>query len=319
MKEMKRKLYLSLVLLIFAAVGYAQQESQFTQFMYNQLYLNPAYAGARGMGSFTAIYRKQWAGFEGAPESKLLSFNTPLFGDRVGFGITIANHTQGIENYWNGEMAYSYHIKIDESTSLRFGLAGSMRYFGLDFSDPSVIIREDGDQSILYDRTEDKYTANFGVGAYLQVKQMYFGISVPHLFPSELGINPSPGITNIAEVASHYYLTAGTLLPISEKVQLKPAILAKYVPNSPFDLDFNLSMIFDATFTAGLSYRMGGDSSGESVDLLAMYQVNNVAIGAAYDFTLSQIKDASNGSFEVLIRYDFLKERDDMASPRFFF
>ncbi len=316
---MKRKHILTILFVGLAAMVWAQQEGQFTQFMYNQLAINPAYAGARGMGSFTLLYRNQWIGFDGAPETKLLSYNTPLFGNRVGFGLTVANQTIGIENQWNATMAYSYNIAIDDESSVRFGLQGSMRYFGFDFSDPSVEIREQGDESILYDGTEDRYTGNFGVGVYLQLRQLYLGISVPHFFPSELGINPNTLVDEVAKLSAHYYLTAGTLIPVSDNMQLKPALLAKFVPNAPFDADLNLSMIFDNTFTAGLSYRLGGDGSGESIDLLALYQINNVAIGAAYDYPLSQIQDQSSGSIEVLLRYDFIKERGDMANPRFFF
>ena len=112
---------------------------------------------------------------------------------------------------------------------------------------------------------------------------------------------------------------AGAMMLISKGIDLQPHILAKYVNGAPFDLDVNLSMVFAETFTAGLSYRMGGDGQGDSVDLLAMYKINNVGIGAAYDWSLSEIKETSGGSFEVLVRYDFVKERNDMENPRFFF
>lgn len=315
---MIRRISFVLILSFLASVGFAQQENQFTQFMYNKLYLNPAYAGARGIPYFTLLYRNQWIGFEGAPESKLLSFNAPLFGDRVGFGLTISNHTLGIENKWDATMAYSYHIEVNEDASLRFGLQGSVRYLGLDFSDPSVEIREDGDQSILYDERLNQYDANFGVGMYLNIRNTYLGLSVPHFFPSELGINPNP-VPEIARTYSHFYLMLGTMVPLSNSIQFKPAVLAKYVNNAPFDLDINASLMFNETFTAGLSYRLGGDGSGDSIDLLALYQINSVGIGISYDASLSEVRETSSGSFEVLVRYDFIKERSDMANPRFFF
>lgn len=305
--------------MISSIVVNAQQEAQFTQFMYNQLNLNPAYAGARGMPSFTLLYRNQWVGFEGSPQSKLLSFNSPIFGNRVGFGLTIHNQTIGIFNNWKTSMAYSYHIKLNEESSIRFGLQGSMRYYGIDFSDPSVVVRDPTDQSISFDQKYDQYTGNFGVGIYMQLKQMYFGIGAPAFFPNELGINNNTLVPRIAEESSHYYLMAGTLLPLNDKIQLKPAFLGKYVKDAPFNADLNISMIFDQIFTAGLSYRLGGNGSGDSVDLLALYQINNVAIGAAYDFPLSEVKEVSGGSIEVMLRYDFIKERADMANPRFFF
>lgn len=315
---MIRQILTVVILIVVSTLGIAQQENQFTQFMHNKLVLNPAYAGARGIPYFNALYRRQWIGFKGAPEAKLLSFNSPLFGDRVGFGLTIANNTLGIENKWDVAMAYSYNIKINDDSAVRFGLQGSLRYYGLDFSDPSVEIVETGDESILYDQELTQYTGNFGVGMYMNIKHTYFGISIPHFFPSELGINPNP-VPKVARNYSHLYFMAGTMIPLNKTIQLKPAILSKYVKGAPVDVDINASLLFNETFTAGLSYRLGGDGSGDSVDLLAMYQVNSIAIGIAYDLSLSEVKETSDGSFEVLLRYDFIKERGDMANPRFFF
>lgn len=319
---MIRKFIFALGICFCSVMAFGQQENQFTQFMYNQLYVNPAYAGARGIPTLTALYRQQWVGFTGAPESKLLSFNAPLFGDRVGFGMTVANHTLGIENKWDATMAYSYHVAINEESSVRFGLQGSLRYYGIDFADPSVIVPTPGvlDQSITADKELNQYFGNFGVGIYLNLKNTYLGISVPHFFPNELGINPDvSNVPDIAQSFSHYYFMAGTMVPITDNIQFKPAVLAKYVNNAPFDLDVNLSLLFNEVFTAGLSYRLGGDGSGDSVDLIAMYQINSVGIGAAYDFSLSEVAESGTGSFEVLLRYDFIKERSDMANPRFFF
>lgn len=317
---MIRKLFFFLTLSIITVGANAQQEAQFTQFMYNQLYFNPAYAGARGMPSFTLIYRNQWTGFNGAPTSKLLSFNSPLFGDRVGFGLTIHNQTIGIFNNWSAAMAYSYNIVINEESSLRLGLQGKMQYYGIDFSDPSVIVVDPTDQSIKYDQSTDKYSGNFGVGMHLKIKQMFFGIGAPAFFPNEVGFNTNTLVPQVAEEASHYYFIAGTLLPLTQNIQFKPTGLFKYVYSAPPSIDLNLSLVFNLVFTAGVSYRFtDGNSKSDSFDILALYQINNFAIGAAYDVPVSEIKEQTSGTFEILLRYDFLKETTDMANPRFFF
>ena len=311
------------ILAIFAATTgvKAQQEAHFTQFMYNQLYFNPAYAGARGMPSFTLIYRNQWIGFNGAPTSGLLSFNTPLFGDRVGFGLTVHKETHGIFDTWDASMAYSYNIKISDESSLRLGLQGKMTYLGIDFSDPSVIVRDPTDQSITYDQSTDKYTGNFGAGIHLKIKQMFFGIGAPAFFPSEVGVNNNPLIPEIAQQSTHFYFIAGTLLPLSQTLQLKPVLLTKYVQGAPISVDLNASLVFNLVFTAGISYRFAGsgNSKHDSFDILALYQINNIAIGAAYDIPVSDISNHTSGSIEILVRYDFIKETTDMANPRFFF
>ena len=309
----------------------AQQEAQFTQFMYNQLYINPGYAGARNSTSLLALYRNQWLGFEGSPESKLISFNTPLLNNRIGLGVTINNHTQGITDAVDASLAYAYNLQINEGTSLRFGIQGSIHHFSTDFSDPSVFIRDPNDPSIRENETATKTTGNFGMGIYLSIKQMYFGLSVPNFYPSEITFNEIGNVLKVAKQSPHYYFSAGMLLQANENFAVKPAVLLKYVKNAPSDVDANLSFIFNRLLTVGASYRFGGDGtagengssgglgSGDSIDLLAMYQVNKLGIGVAYDFGLSELSKQTSGSFEILLRFDFLKERDDIANPRFFF
>ena len=316
-KNIMKNLFTSLILLLFVTAGFAQQETHFTQFMYNKLQINPAYAGARGHGSFTGIFRQQWAGFDGAPRTALLSFDTPLLGDRIGLGFTFSNYTIGVENTYNVTGAYAYNIKISKEASFRFGIQGNLRHQAIDFSDPSVVIRQNNDNSINENETVNQTTGNFGIGLYLTYKQLYFGASVPFFFPNEIGINTITATT--AEQTSHFYLMAGTLVPISKKVDIKPSFLLKYVNNAPIDLDFNLSFVYDRRVTAGVSVRHGGDDILESIDFLAMYQVNSLGIGVAYDFGLTELNSSNSGSYEVLLRYDLIKERADIANPRFFF
>ena len=326
-----RWLGLSFLLLLGLQQVQAQQESQFTQFMYNQLYLNPGYAGARNTTSLLALYRNQWLGFEGAPETKLVSFNTPLLNNRIGLGVTISNHTRGIEDAIDASLAYSYNLQINEQTSLRFGIQGAIKHFSTDFADPAVFIRDPNDPSVRENETATKTTGNFGMGIYLSIKQMYFGLSVPNFYPSEITFNEIGSVLKVAKQSPHYYFSAGALIPASENLAIKPAVLLKYVENAPFDIDANLSLVFNRTITIGASYRFGGDGtagengssggigSGDSVDLLAMYQIGKLGIGAAYDIGLSELSKQTSGSFEILLRYDFLKEQDDIANPRFFF
>lgn len=320
LKQMLNKTVLPLlVLLLVSGVCYGQQESHFTQFMYNKLTLNPAYAGVRGIPSLTALYRKQWIGFEGAPTAKLLSFDAPIFGDKVGFGLTVSNQTLGIQNNWFATMAYSYHVKVSEKSSFRVGLQGSMKFQGLDFADPGVFIREIDDQAILENETANDIYANFGAGLYYTYQNTYIGVSVPNFFPGEIGFSDNTDLRLVAETAQHYYAMAGTMIPVSEKIDIKPAVLAKYVQNAPFDMDVNVMLVYDKKFNVGMSYRMGGTGIGESVDLLMMYQHNQIALGLAYDLTISDLSSYNSGSFEAMIRYDFAKEKGDLTNPRFFF
>lgn len=312
----------SLLLFIFAVAGWslqAQQEAHFTQFMYNKLYLNPAYCGARGVPSITGIYRSQWVGFEGAPQSILASFNGPFLSKRVGVGATISHVKIGLQRDFQASLAYSYDMVAQEGVSLRVGLSGSLRSLGMAYNEAEP--GQTGDLSLEDHRITDFY-GNVGAGIYGTImEKYYFGISVPHLYSNVIGITNGNALV-LAKESQHFYGMAGAIVPISEDINLMPSVLLKYVKNAPFDADINVNLDIHKKFTAGISYRLGGDGSGDSVDLLAFWQTHpQFGIGAAYDFSLSSLKDYSAGSFEVLVQYDLKQVKSGkkkMSNPRFF-
>ena len=313
------RILFTLVLTFFLGLSYAQQEAQYTQFMHNKLVINPAYAGAREVPSLMALYRSQWTGFNGAPKSILFSFNSPLVDNRVGFGLTISNHSAGILESWYANMSYSYKIQLGKETNVRVALQGSIRQLRYDFNSPSINPLNRNDPSIVDNSLAEQYKGNFGLGFYLTHQQFYLGASVPHFFKNVIGFNEDGTLT--AEERPHVYVMGGATFSLNETIKLEPSFLTKYVSGAPFDLDFNLSLIFDDRIATGLSYRMGGGalSFAESIDLTLFYKVTqDLGIGLAYDFTLSEIKDYTSGSFEVLLRYDIRKKAADMANPRFF-
>ena len=313
------RIIFTLVLSFFLGVGFAQQEAQYTQFMHNKLVINPAYAGARDVPSLMALYRNQWTGFKGAPKSILFSFNSPLVDDRVGFGLTISNHSAGIEESWYANMAYSYKIQLSKQTNIRVALQGSVRQLRYNFDSPDLSPLIRNDPSIVGTSEAEQYKGNFGLGFYLTHQQFYLGASVPHFFKNVIGFNDDGSIT--AEERPHVYVMGGATFSLNESIKLEPSFLTKYVKGAPFDMDLNVSLIFDDRIATGLSYRMGGGqlSFAESIDLTLFYKVTqDLGIGLAYDFTLSEIKEFTSGSFEVMLRYDIRKKAADMANPRFF-
>ena len=317
-----KKIIYSIALLCASAVSLnAQQEAQFTQFMYNKLYINPAYAGARGVPSLMAIYRSQWVGFEGAPQSILASYNGPFLSKRVGVGATIAHTKIGLQRDFQATVSYSYDMVAQDEFSLRLGLSGSLRSLGFAYNDAQP--GQTGDLSIEDQRINDFY-GNVGAGIYGTVmEQYYFGISVPRLYSNAIGLS-NINADVLAKESQHFYGMAGAILPLSEDISLMPAVLLKYVKNAPFDADINLNLDIRKKFTAGISYRLGGDGSGDSVDLLAFWQAApQFAVGAAYDFSLSNLKDYNAGSFEVLLQYDLKqvnngKNKKKKTNARFF-
>ena len=311
-----------LLLLVMGAASlslFGQQEAQFSQFMYNKLTLNPAYAGARGVPSISAIYRSQWIGFEGAPQSALVSFNGPFLSKRVGVGLTVQHLKIGLQRDFTGSLAYSYELISAEAVSVRVGLSGMIRSLGIAYNDAQAV--DPGDQSISQQKENDIF-GNVGAGLYTTIMgQYYLGISVPRLYSNVIGA-PNANATLLAKEYQHFYGMAGAILPLSEDINLMPSVLLKYVKNVPFDADINLNLDIRKKFTVGLSYRMGGDGAGDSVDLLAFWQATElVGVGAAYDFTLSRLKDYNAGSFEILLQADLKKDngkKKNMTNPRFF-
>ncbi len=315
---MKRILLLLAILAVCSALN-AQQEAQFTQFMYNKLMINPAYAGARGVPSLTAIYRSQWIGFEGAPQSALFSFNGPFLSKRVGVGVTLQHTKIGLQRDFAGSLAYSYDVISEEAVSVRVGLSGTLRSLGIAYNEATFV--NNGDPSISNQKENDIF-GNVGAGVYATIaSKYYFGVSVPRLYSNVIGV-ANGNATVLAKEYQHFYATAGAIIPLSEDINLMPAVLLKYVQNAPFDADINLNLDIRQKFTAGLSYRLGGDGPGDSVDLLALWQATpQLGVGASYDFTLSNLKDYSVGSIEVMMQYDLKKasgKKKNMTNPRFF-
>lgn len=316
---MTRYFLIALALVMSPIWMVAQQEAQFTQFVNNQLQFNPGYAGVRNTPSVRVQYRKQWIGFDGAPESKLVSFSAPLFKDKVGLGLTVSNTRVGIMDQWFTSMAYSYRIRLSENFHLYPGVQGTLKYYGIDFSDKSVVTITDNDPSILAQMDTRKFYGNFGAGIYGTYKNTFFGVSVPHMYQNTIGFNLSPVDDIIAAERQHYYATAGSVIKLNNILQLRPAVLVKYVKNAPIDVDINMMFTYDYELSLGATYRTGGDRFGESIDVLALYQLNRLGIGISYDFTMSQLRKVSAGAFEIMARWDFVKERSELANPRFFF
>lgn len=317
---MKRILF-SIAILASCTALSAQQDAHFTQFMYNKLLINPGYAGARGVPSLSAIFRSQWIGFEGAPQSILASYNGPFLSNRVGIGVTLNSLKIGLQRDFTGTLAYSYDVVSEENVSVRIGLSGAVRSLGIAYGEAAFV--DTGDGSISNQKENDIY-GNVGAGIYSTVmNRFYFGVSVPRLYANVIGF-ANNNATVLAKEYQHFYGMAGAILPLSEDINLMPSVLLKYVKNAPFDADINLNLDIKRKFTAGVSYRMGGDGIGDSVDLLAYWQATSkVGVGVAYDFTLSSLKDYNAGSVEVLIQAD-LKDANSggrkkkMTNPRFF-
>ena len=310
------KFYLFFLLAILPFVLQGQQEHQYTQFMYNKLTYNPAYAGIRGVPTMTAVYRNQWFKMDGAPRSALISMHAPVFTQRVGVGAVLSHNSIGLHSDVQLAATYSYNIIAADNFSLRLGVSGSLRVLSLNFSKATPLTAYD--PSLDDKRMNDAY-ANFGAGIYGTFQErLYFGFSVPRIVRNNIGLNTDPMVTSARE-SRHYYGTTGGIIPLGKHLNLLPAVLVKYVQYAPIDVDVTLNIEVMEKITTGLAYRAGGDGKGESLDLLAFWQINpRIGVGAAYDLSLTNLRSYTGGSFELLFYADLVKRKKGMSNPRFF-
>ena len=309
-------------LLFFVLGAYAQQEAQYTQFMYNKLALNPGYAGSYGLPCISCIHRTQWIGFEGAPSSQVLNFHLPAFSERVGLGLSVAHDRIGPTKSSTASLVYAYRLKMKKG-NLAIGTRGTIRSYRINWQ--NLKTTHSGDDEIPSESTV-RILPNFGAGVYYDADNFYVGLSLPNIITNDLSFSVS-NTENYGRVRRHFYLMGGYIFQLSKSIKLKPAALIKFVSNSPLDIDANVTAIFMDKFWVGLSYRLGGDSTrgiGESLDLLVQYQVTPLfRVGAAYDYTLSKLQNHSSGSIEIQLDYCFQskKKKEDkerLTNPRFF-
>ncbi len=302
-----------------ATSGFAQQDPQFTQFMYNKLTYNAGYAGSNPTTCVTAIYRQQWLGLEGAPATQVLSCNLPLLNQRVGVGLQVTRNTIGVENKLTFEGSYAYRIPLGRGM-LGLGLQASIRRRAVDYSDPRIVTTQGGDPNVPTNIVQSKYLPNFGAGAYYNTDRFYIGFSAPRLLQNNIDF-ASIG-TIFSKEVPHLYLMTGYRIPFNEDFAIQPQALLKFVNNSPLGSELNLDFIFLQKYTIGGTYRLGGTAAsiGNSVNLLFSAQVTgNIFFGLSYDITLSPIKTYNSGSIEAMVRYCFGDAAgSDYVNPRFF-
>ena len=308
---MLRKILL-LGLVVAAGHVAAQQDAQYTQFMFNKLYFNPAYAGAKEALCFSGIYRNQWLGMDGAPQTATLNIHAPIWKRRMGIGGSITNDRIGLTDRWNIDLNYAYRIQLPKESVLSIGLRGSISYMSVRWDEAELT--QVFDQSVPA-AMNTKILPNFGAGIYYQARQWYVGFSMPRLFVNRIDFNTNSGGTIEPELTQHYFLSGGVSINLSKNVQLQPNVMLKYNPNTPFDADINCSIVFFETILLGVSYRVG-----DSVDGLLQWRiVPQFTISAAYDFTLTPLQQFNRGSIEVMLQYCFCcRKGKRLHNPRFF-
>ncbi|RAK19082.1 type IX secretion system PorP/SprF family membrane protein [Flavobacterium aquaticum] len=286
----------------------AQQDSQYTNYMYNTINVNPAYAGSRGVMSIFGLHRTQWVGLDGAPVTNTLSVNTPINNSNFGLGVSFVNDRIGPSDENAISVDVSYSIPTSETYKLSFGIKGTANLLNVDYT---KLDRYDLTDPQFQNNIDNRFSPNIGAGIYFHSDKLYAGLSVPNFLETE---HFDDNVSATARERMHYYLIGGYVFDLSPSVKFKPAFLSKMVSGSPLQLDITANFMFNEKFVLGAAWRWDAALSG-----LVGFQVSEGwFIGYGYDAETTKLANYNSGSHEIFLRYEFKGKSEKVVSPRFF-
>ena len=285
---------------------YSQQDSQYTQYMYNTPLVNPAYAGSRETITAFLLHRNQWVGLDGAPVTNNFSINMPVGDSNFGVGLNFVNDKIGpvSENEISADLAY--FIQISENYKLSLGLKGTANLFQLDVNKLRIFDPADPQ----FQNVDTEFSPNVGAGLYLFSDKTYFGLSIPNFFES---YRYNDNNVEITKEKMHFYFIAGHVFTLSPNIDFKPAVLSKIVEGAPLQADVTANFLFFDKLTLGAAYRWDA-----SLSALAGFQISDSwFIGYGYDLETTKLANYNSGSHEIFLRYEVFN-RSRVSAPRFF-
>lgn len=297
---MRKYFYLFIAFFLFFGTGllFAQQRPGISQYMFNGLILNPAYAGIQNNFSFTAMYRDQWVNLDGAPKTKFFTAHTGFKKKNVGAGIQIYNDQIGVHDDVGIYGSYAYKIHMFNGATLSMGVQGGMNNRRSDWTKPGT--RDPNDPFM--SGVSVNFAPNFGTGILYNTNEFYVGFSVPYILRNTV-IHESVEMTSRSKETRYYYFTAGHIFDVSDRIQMKPSTLLRFQENMPMGLDLNTNFIFDNIVSLGLSYRTGENMKGDVIMLFELLFHDSFRFGYAYDLVTSRLGAHSSGSHEFMINY----------------
>ena len=318
-RAVMRKLYACIVMLLLAYTGNAQQNLQFSQYIFNELSVNPAVAGNKEDWYLNAIYRQQWAGFPGAPRTGGVSVDGLVRGDdndrRVGIGVQMMMDNLGPQHAYSIYGSYAYRIPMDEENLSRLclGLGIGVTQYGID---GSTFMYTDANDPVIPVAPAASIAPDARFGIYYYSPQFYFGLSVMDLLSTYTNTSYSWKGYKFETIrkTQHIYLTGGTLIPFSENFQLKPSLMVKTDMKGPLSIDFNSFLLIGegAKLWVGGSYR-----TTSNVSIMGVFNAPRFRLGYSYDMNMSKLT-GTGPSHEISIGILFPSGRNDDADPRYF-
>jgi type IX secretion system PorP/SprF family membrane protein len=305
------------LLLIYGAIcfngdAWAQQDAMYSQYMFNTLAINPAYAGSRNVLSATALFRSQWSGIKGAPKTGTFTIDAALREKKIGLGLQLFNDKLGITQTTGAVVSYAYRLRMENGT-LAFGLQASGSQYRADFA--SAVLSPDGGIDPSFANNVNKFLLNFGTGIYYNSDRFYIGLSAPQLLANKLN-NNTTALENAPSATRqlHLFLAAGYVFPLSEEFKLKPSVLFKGVKGAPLEGDFNATLWIKDVIGLGAQYRTNADISG----MFELQVSPQIRVGYAYDHSITPLRNYNSGGHEIMLRYEFGFEPNKVLSPRYF-
>lgn len=320
---MKHRYFTLLLLVLLSTFSVnAQQDPQYTQYMYNTQVVNPAYAGSGDALSLGLLYRTQWVGLEGAPKTATFTGHTPIGAlDNMGLGLSIVRDEIGPAVETNLNIDYSYTINTSDSAELSFGLKAGIDLLDVDFRKLNIF--DQGD--VFENQIDNKLQPQIGAGVYFNTQKFYVGLSVPNFLTSKHfddstieGFRDNPDFNFNGSVTAaerlHYFLIAGYVFDLNDNLKFKPAALVKAVSGSPLQADFSANFLINEKFTLGAAYRWSAAMSA----MVGFQASEEIFIGFGYDYQTTDIEDFSDGSYEIMLRFDVFYKPERVLTPRFF-
>ncbi|MFK7757579.1 MAG: type IX secretion system membrane protein PorP/SprF [Flavobacteriales bacterium] len=306
--------YITLVVTVFLLTPlttWSQQELQVSQYMFNQLLVNPAYAGTQSYGSASLLHRSQWVSMDESPVSQVLSLETPL-GKSLGGGLLVTNDSHGIINELSASANLGYHFNLTSETKLALAARIGVSSYSADFTQLDYWDADDP----VYTSTniENEFVPKFGFGAYFYNEKWFAGLSVPTIIaPSDDKLSVTTASENY--FSQHFYASGGYAFELSPILVFRPSVLLKYENAAPLEADINANFLINKKLWLGLGYRTGDALVG----MVEYNFTNRLRAGYAYDFTTTEIRNYSNGSHEIMIAFDFGEDLIiKKTSPRYF-
>lgn len=306
-----KKIYLLVCMAIFALSASAQQDPQYNLYQFNQMIINPAYAGARDGLSVLASTRQQWVGFDGAPKTTVLSIHAPIMKRKLGVGLTVVNDILGPRNVTSIYGNIAYILKINKKIRLSFGLNAGYNRYQFNFT---KITFNDNEVPSQFFQNQSKNALDINTGLYLRSNKFFIGLSSTHITAPSIYDYKSetPGAKDFTyHLSRHLFLSAGYSLKINEDVIFAPTILVKQV-NNVVSADINANFFMFKKLWMGVFYRAGYGPGA----LIQYYVTDKFRVAYSYDTGLSDARKLG-GSHEIMIGFDFPGPKTRMMNPRF--